>query len=60
MTIKDLYPNLSDGELKEAEENLDRYLELVLRIYNRINDSPRAPLTDTFRETIIRSHPPDT
>jgi hypothetical protein len=39
---RDLYPYLSDEQLKEAEENLERYLELTLRIYNRIRQDPDA------------------
>ena len=35
-TIKDLYPDLIFKQRREAEENLDRYLEVVLRIYDRI------------------------
>lgn len=35
-TIRDLYPHLSEGELAKAEENLDRYLEIVLRIFERL------------------------
>jgi hypothetical protein len=35
-TIKQLYPNLSETELKLAEENLTAYLGLVLRIYSRL------------------------
>jgi len=35
-TIRDLYPHLSEAQLKEAEENLDRYFELVLRICERL------------------------
>jgi hypothetical protein len=30
--IHDLYPDLTPDELKQAEENIDRYLSLVLRI----------------------------
>jgi len=41
-TIRDLYPGLSDEQLKEAEENLGRYLELALRIYDRIRSDPEA------------------
>ncbi len=36
ITIRDLYPHLSEDELAKAEENFDRYLELVWRIYERI------------------------
>ena len=41
-TIRELYPDLSDEQLKEAEENLERYLELALRIYERIRSDPEA------------------
>jgi len=42
VTIRDLYPHLNDEQLKEAEENLERYLELTLRIYDRIRQDPEA------------------
>jgi len=42
LTIADLYPRLNKDHLKEAEENLDRYLELVLRIFERVEDDPVA------------------
>ncbi len=42
ITIRDLYPRLNEEQLKEAEENLERYLELVLRIYERIQKDPQA------------------
>jgi len=42
LTIRDLYPHLSDDELKVAEENLEKYVELALRIYLRIADDPEA------------------
>jgi hypothetical protein len=42
ITIRDLYPDLDDEQLKEAEENLQRYLELTLRIYDRIRQDPDA------------------
>ena len=34
--LRELYPHLSDEELRESEENLNRYLNVVLRIYERI------------------------
>jgi hypothetical protein len=40
--ILDLYPHLNDEGLKEAEENVERYLELVLKIYERIINDPEA------------------
>ena len=32
ITVRDLYPDLTDEELRVAEENLERYLELELRV----------------------------
>jgi len=40
--IQDLYPELNEAELKEAEKNLKRYADLVLRMYNRISSDPSA------------------
>ena len=34
-TIRDLYPDYTEEQLQEAENNIERYLELVLRIYER-------------------------
>jgi hypothetical protein len=42
IAIRELYPPFNDEQLKEAEENLVRYLEVVLRIYNRIRSDPEA------------------
>ena len=40
--IRDLYPRLNEEELKEAEENLKQYVELELRVYERILADPEA------------------
>jgi hypothetical protein len=40
-TIRDLYPSLSDEQLKEAEENLKLYLEACLRVYERVCADPK-------------------
>ena len=51
-TIQDLFPGLTEKELTEAEDNLERYLALVLRIFERIEANavpqadPLAPDTD--------------
>lgn len=42
ITIRDLYPGLDEEGLREAEENLDRYIKLTLRIYERIRSDPEA------------------
>lgn len=49
-TIKQLYPELPDADLKEVEDNLERYLGLVVRVYDRIAADPEA-LT-IFREVL--------
>ena len=42
VTIHDLYPGLSEDQLKEAEENLCRYVELALRIHKDAQQGPRV------------------
>ena len=42
ITIRDLYPELNEEELREVEENLERYIKLTLRIYGRIRSDPEA------------------
>ena len=43
LTIRDLYyPTFTDKQLQEAEENLERYLELSLRIYECILSEPEV------------------
>jgi hypothetical protein len=47
-TIRDLYPDLSDEQLAEVEDTWERYLALVLRIFERLEsqgDLPTANLT---------------
>ena len=41
-SIKQLYPHLSYAELRLAEENLEQYLGLILRIYARLEQDPEA------------------
>jgi hypothetical protein len=45
-TIRDLYPNFTDAELAEAEDNLERYLTLVLRIFERRELQKAGQLTE--------------
>ena len=40
--IRSLYPNLDAEQLREAEDNLEQYLLLVLRIYERIRSDPKS------------------
>ena len=39
-SIQDLYSSLSEEQLNEAEENLRLYIELGLRVYERIRNDP--------------------
>ncbi len=39
-SISELYPCLDQEQLKEAEENLERYIELILRIHARLREDP--------------------
>jgi hypothetical protein len=52
VTIQDLYPDLSDQELAEAEHDLDRYLSLVLRIFERIELEERASTLTSSNSTL--------
>jgi len=45
-TIRDLYPHLTEKELAEAEDNIERYLELVLHIFEHM-DSEMGPLSNS-------------
>ena len=60
LTIRDLYHELSDEELQETEEHLTRYVELTLRVYERIRQDPeayarfRADLTALKKDAAIR------
>ncbi len=48
-SLRKLYPDLTDEELVLADDNLTRYVALVLRIFERINpqDEDLPPLTQT-------------
>lgn len=41
-TVAGLYPHLTTEQAQEADANLERYLELALRIYERICGDPEA------------------
>ena len=42
ISFESLYPNLDPEEREAAQERFDRYLALVLRIYERISRDPEA------------------
>ena len=41
-SLRTLFPSFSDAQLARAEDNLDLYLQLVVRMYNRIAADPEA------------------
>ena len=43
-TIRDLYPGLTDGEFAEVDDTIERYLALVLRIYERLEAQGDLPV----------------
>jgi len=40
--ISKVYPHFSEEELTEAQDTLDRYLALAVRIYERVEADPTA------------------
>jgi hypothetical protein len=36
LTIRDLYPEMNDTQLAEAEQNLRGYVQVIWRIYKRL------------------------
>lgn len=53
-SLRDLYPTLSEQELKEAEANLFRYFEIALDIYEHQN-SPGVDTSPTLTKMKERS-----
>ncbi|RJP44581.1 hypothetical protein C4587_01550 [Candidatus Parcubacteria bacterium] len=43
--LKKLLPNLTSEELKETENNLERYIQLVVEVYERIESDPAMYVT---------------
>jgi hypothetical protein len=49
ITIRDLYPQMSEEELAVAEANLKRYVAVVVRIYDRLKAEGKSwPDANTF------------
>lgn len=42
ISIESLYPGFSKSELEEIEDTWDRYVSLMLRIYERLESDPEA------------------
>ncbi len=50
-TIRDLYPHLNDEQLAEVEDTWERYLALVLRIFERLESQTDSPVVDLTANT---------
>ena len=46
ITIADLFPDLSENQLKEVRETLDRYCELLFQIFERLERERRNTFDD--------------
>lgn len=55
--LRELYPGLSEDELREVANRLDEYLELTLRIYERITGDPTAHAL--LRELLAEQRKPE-
>jgi hypothetical protein len=42
ITIRDLYPQMTEEELAVAEANLRRYVALIVRIYDRLQSEGKS------------------
>jgi len=54
-TIRDLYPHLNEDELREAEDNLQRYFEIALRIHDRLESEKNVVDNQLFDGPTERS-----
>ncbi len=57
-TIRNLYPDLNDEQLAEVEDSLERYLALVMRIFERLEsetDATAVHLTPNTGEILCNS-----
>jgi hypothetical protein len=63
--LRQLYPHLSDSQLKEANENLRQYVALALRVFERLELDVEAwarfeALTASRRDSRINHEKPKT
>jgi hypothetical protein len=56
ITLRGLFPDLTEADLSKAEANLDEYLALAFRIWTRLQVDPEA-LAAFEALTASQSHP---
>jgi hypothetical protein len=54
--IRALCPDLSEEELKEAEDNLLGYVKIAMRIFERMEREESAVLTEKHPKDRIKEH----
>jgi len=54
ISLHDLFPQLSEEEQREAEENLRQYLALVRRIFEHVQANDPKILTELRRRARLR------
>jgi hypothetical protein len=64
ITLRELYPELTEEQLQEAEENIGEYLKDTLRVYERIRNDPQEyarfkALTAEYRNDMMKARQPD-
>ena len=62
LTIRDLYPHLTEEQVIQAQTNLERYLKVVVKVYEYIRSDPQRYaefrlLTASKRSPIIKKRP---
>jgi len=57
-TVGDLYPDLNEQALAEAEDHLTRYLSVVLQIFECIETGPQAGPLAPIAGTLGCNPPP--
>jgi hypothetical protein len=53
-TWRNIFPTLTDDELRNASENLDAYLELAWEIFEEITAKERGDLTEIGSSSTIQ------
>jgi hypothetical protein len=41
--FRELYPHLTEEQLKDAEDRFDRYIALAVRVFERLRNDPTFP-----------------
>jgi len=53
VTIKQLYPELTEKELQEAVQNIDDYLHVVVRIHERLEREKQEAVREVAGDGVL-------